>query len=101
MHDAQRARPIDLSELADHLRAEGDSRDPRRAPGCAHGPASGRALQAQLRAPPRRADPRLAHPDTADVERRLREAEGRIRNVTEAMAKIGYSEALLKQLRSE
>src|SRR5262249_21675712 len=39
--------------------------------------------------------------DTADVERRLREAEGRIRNVTEAMAKIGYSEALLKQLRVE
>jgi site-specific DNA recombinase len=39
--------------------------------------------------------------DTAGVERRLQEAEGRIRNVTEAMAKIGYSEALLKQLRIE
>lgn len=39
--------------------------------------------------------------DTADGDRRIREAEGRIRNVTEAMAKIGYSEALLKQLQIE
>jgi hypothetical protein len=31
----------------------------------------------------------------------LREAEGRIRNVTEAMSEIGHSEALLQQLRLE
>lgn len=44
---------------------------------------------------------RSSSSDTADIERRIREAEGRVRNVTEAMAKIGYSEALLEQLRIE
>jgi hypothetical protein len=44
---------------------------------------------------------RTSSSNAADLERRIRETEGRARNVTEALAKIGYSEALLEQLRIE
>ena len=44
---------------------------------------------------------RTSSSHAGDIERRIREAEGRVRNVTDAMAKIGYSGALLEQLRLE
>lgn len=40
-------------------------------------------------------------PDSLDLERKVREAETRIRNVTEALAKLGYSDALAEQLQVE
>lgn len=57
--------------------------------------------EAFARAFERRVAERSRATETSGLERELREVETRIRNVTETLAKLGYSDALAEQLQLE